>query len=211
MGEMKYLELHGDRVAYQDVGTGPEALLLIHGMAGSSETWRAVLPQLSRTIPRRRTRPAGSRTIREAPGRLLARRIRGVAAGPARRVGNIACDDRRPIVGRRRGHAVRLPTSRLLRAADPDQQRRPRARCRLDASHAVGARGRTDPSGHRAAPGSDCRQQAALVVLGGRDSVTPRRGDVERVLIAGRFRDATGLSCGHCARWSIIAVRRSVH
>jgi pimeloyl-ACP methyl ester carboxylesterase len=48
MGEMKYLELHGDRVAYQDVGTGPEALLLIHGMAGSSQTWRGVIPQLAR-------------------------------------------------------------------------------------------------------------------------------------------------------------------
>jgi pimeloyl-ACP methyl ester carboxylesterase len=48
MTELKYMELHGDRVAYQDVGTGPEALLLIHGMAGSSETWRAVIPQLSR-------------------------------------------------------------------------------------------------------------------------------------------------------------------
>jgi pimeloyl-ACP methyl ester carboxylesterase len=48
MGEMKYLELHGDRVAYQDVGTGDGALLLIHGMAGSSATWRAVIPQLSR-------------------------------------------------------------------------------------------------------------------------------------------------------------------
>jgi pimeloyl-ACP methyl ester carboxylesterase len=48
MSEMKFLELHGDRVAYQDVGSGPEALLLIHGMAGSSETWRAVIPQLSR-------------------------------------------------------------------------------------------------------------------------------------------------------------------
>ncbi|WP_407662353.1 alpha/beta fold hydrolase [Mycolicibacterium rutilum] len=45
---MNYLELHGDRVAYRDVGTGDEALLLIHGMAGSSETWRAVIPQLSR-------------------------------------------------------------------------------------------------------------------------------------------------------------------
>jgi pimeloyl-ACP methyl ester carboxylesterase len=44
---MKYTELHGDRVAYRDVGDGPEALLLIHGMAGSSETWRAVIPQLS--------------------------------------------------------------------------------------------------------------------------------------------------------------------
>jgi pimeloyl-ACP methyl ester carboxylesterase len=48
MTEMKYLELHGDRVAYRDVGAGGEALLLIHGMAGSSETWRAVIPQLSR-------------------------------------------------------------------------------------------------------------------------------------------------------------------
>lgn len=48
MTELKYLELHGDRVAYRDVGSGQEVLLLIHGMAGSSETWRAVLPQLSR-------------------------------------------------------------------------------------------------------------------------------------------------------------------
>jgi pimeloyl-ACP methyl ester carboxylesterase len=48
MSEIKYLDLHGDRVAYQDVGSGDEALLLIHGMAGSSETWRAVIPQLSK-------------------------------------------------------------------------------------------------------------------------------------------------------------------
>ncbi|HEY9263488.1 MAG TPA: alpha/beta fold hydrolase [Mycobacterium sp.] len=48
MSEMKFLELHGDRVAYQDVGSGEETLLLIHGMAGSSETWRAVIPQLSK-------------------------------------------------------------------------------------------------------------------------------------------------------------------
>ena len=36
-----------DRVAYREAGAG-EALLLIHGMAGSSATWRAVLPQLSK-------------------------------------------------------------------------------------------------------------------------------------------------------------------
>jgi pimeloyl-ACP methyl ester carboxylesterase len=47
MSDLKYLELHGDRVAYRDVGSG-ETLLLIHGMAGSSETWRAVIPQLSK-------------------------------------------------------------------------------------------------------------------------------------------------------------------
>ena len=44
---MKYLDLHGDRVAYREAGAG-EALLLIHGMAGSSPAWRAVLPQLSK-------------------------------------------------------------------------------------------------------------------------------------------------------------------
>ena len=48
MSELKYLDLHGDQVAYRDVGSGPETLLLLHGMAGSSETWRAVLPQLAK-------------------------------------------------------------------------------------------------------------------------------------------------------------------
>jgi pimeloyl-ACP methyl ester carboxylesterase len=47
MNELKYVELHGDRVAYRDAGDG-EVLLLIHGMAGSSATWRSVLPQLSK-------------------------------------------------------------------------------------------------------------------------------------------------------------------
>jgi pimeloyl-ACP methyl ester carboxylesterase len=45
--EMSYLELHGERIAYRDAGTG-EALLLIHGMAGSSATWRAVIPELAK-------------------------------------------------------------------------------------------------------------------------------------------------------------------
>jgi pimeloyl-ACP methyl ester carboxylesterase len=46
MAEVNYLELHGERIAYRDSGQGP-AMLLIHGMAGSSRTWRAVLPKLS--------------------------------------------------------------------------------------------------------------------------------------------------------------------
>ena len=46
MSEVQYLNLHGDRVAYRDAGTG--ALLLIHGMAGSSATWREIFPQLSK-------------------------------------------------------------------------------------------------------------------------------------------------------------------
>jgi pimeloyl-ACP methyl ester carboxylesterase len=47
VSELKYLDLHGERVAYREAGAG-EALLLIHGMAGSSATWRAVMPQLSK-------------------------------------------------------------------------------------------------------------------------------------------------------------------
>lgn len=47
MSELTYVELHGDRIAYRDVGRGP-ALLLIHGMAGSSATWQAILKQLSK-------------------------------------------------------------------------------------------------------------------------------------------------------------------
>jgi pimeloyl-ACP methyl ester carboxylesterase len=47
VSEMRYLDLHGERVAYRDEGTG-EALLLIHGMAGSSATWRAIIPALSK-------------------------------------------------------------------------------------------------------------------------------------------------------------------
>jgi pimeloyl-ACP methyl ester carboxylesterase len=47
MSELTYLELHGDRIAYRDAGQGP-VLLLIHGMAGSSATWQALIPLLSK-------------------------------------------------------------------------------------------------------------------------------------------------------------------
>ncbi|MDT5139059.1 MAG: hypothetical protein QOD58_3321 [Mycobacterium sp.] len=47
MSELTYLEVHGDRIAYRDTGQGA-ALLLIHGMAGSSATWDAVIPQLAK-------------------------------------------------------------------------------------------------------------------------------------------------------------------
>ena len=39
--------LHGRQVNYTEVGTGP-VLLLIHGMAGSSENWNAVIEPLAR-------------------------------------------------------------------------------------------------------------------------------------------------------------------
>ena len=45
--ELKFIDIHGEQVAFHDEGEG-EALLLIHGMAGSSQSWRAVLPQLAK-------------------------------------------------------------------------------------------------------------------------------------------------------------------
>ena len=47
MTALKHLDLHGDKLAYRDEGTGSDTLLLVHGMAGSSATWRYVLPELS--------------------------------------------------------------------------------------------------------------------------------------------------------------------
>ena len=47
MGDLKFLDLNGDRVAYLDEGRG-EVILLLHGMAGSSQTWRSVMGPLSR-------------------------------------------------------------------------------------------------------------------------------------------------------------------
>lgn len=39
--------INGEPAAYRDVGRG-EVILLIHGMAGSSATWRDVIPELAR-------------------------------------------------------------------------------------------------------------------------------------------------------------------
>ncbi len=38
--------LHGHEIAYRAAGSGP-VLLLVHGMAGSSETWKHVIPSLA--------------------------------------------------------------------------------------------------------------------------------------------------------------------
>ena len=46
MTEMKYLDLHGERVAYLDEGAG-EVVVLLHGIAGSSQTWNALTRLLS--------------------------------------------------------------------------------------------------------------------------------------------------------------------
>jgi pimeloyl-ACP methyl ester carboxylesterase len=46
MLDRRYLTIHGHDVAYRLAGEG-ETILLIHGMAGSSNTWREVMPALA--------------------------------------------------------------------------------------------------------------------------------------------------------------------
>jgi pimeloyl-ACP methyl ester carboxylesterase len=43
--ELQEISLHGNRMGFRTAGEGP-AVVLIHGMAGSSETWALILPPL---------------------------------------------------------------------------------------------------------------------------------------------------------------------
>ncbi len=45
-GQLQHVSIHGHDMAYQMEGSGPP-LLLIHGIAGSSRTWRDVIPRLT--------------------------------------------------------------------------------------------------------------------------------------------------------------------
>jgi pimeloyl-ACP methyl ester carboxylesterase len=44
--KLEHLSIHGHRAAFRTAGDGP-VVLLVHGMAGSSTTWRHVLPALA--------------------------------------------------------------------------------------------------------------------------------------------------------------------
>jgi pimeloyl-ACP methyl ester carboxylesterase len=44
--ERSEIRLHGHRVSYRSAGSGP-LLILVHGIAGTSATWEAVIPRLS--------------------------------------------------------------------------------------------------------------------------------------------------------------------
>src|SRR5581483_5602119 len=43
-----FVRIHGHEVAYKAAGDGP-ALVLVHGIAGSSATWSRVMPELAET------------------------------------------------------------------------------------------------------------------------------------------------------------------
>lgn len=44
--ELRHIEIHGHRVGYRTGGSGP-VIVLVHGMAGSSATWRYIIPALA--------------------------------------------------------------------------------------------------------------------------------------------------------------------
>ena len=44
--ELRHISLHGSSIGYRTAGVGP-VVVLIHGMAGSSETWEPVIPLLA--------------------------------------------------------------------------------------------------------------------------------------------------------------------
>jgi pimeloyl-ACP methyl ester carboxylesterase len=44
---MRRLSIHGHEIAFRTAGDGP-VVVLVHGMAGSSDTWRHVMPALAR-------------------------------------------------------------------------------------------------------------------------------------------------------------------
>ena len=47
--EQQEIMIHGQRIAYRQAGAGP-VVLLIHGMAGSATTWKAVMPLLAKEL-----------------------------------------------------------------------------------------------------------------------------------------------------------------
>jgi len=47
--ELRYLTLHGHRVAYRQAGSGP-VIVLVHGITSNSETWLRVMPYLARSF-----------------------------------------------------------------------------------------------------------------------------------------------------------------
>jgi pimeloyl-ACP methyl ester carboxylesterase len=44
--DLQHTQIHGHRVGYRSAGSGP-VIVLVHGMAGSSATWRFVMPALA--------------------------------------------------------------------------------------------------------------------------------------------------------------------
>ena len=154
------------------------ALLLIHGMAGSSETWRAVIPQLLeeyRVVAPdllghgQSDKPRGDYSL-------------GAFAVWLRDLLDELGVTRATIVGHSLGGGVAMQFvyqhPDYCQRLDSHQQRRSGSRCRLDAATAVGSWRRTDAAGDRPSAGADRRQQAADAGFPAAGIQSPRGAEV---------------------------------
>ena len=149
------LELHGHRVTYRTAGSGP-VVLLVHGIAGSSEKWGDMAPILAERYTVIAPDLLGHGAVRQAARRLLARRLRERRARPPDRPRPRARHGRRPLARRRHRDAVRLPVPRALRAA------RRSSRAAASAARCT----RCCAPRRCRAPSSSCRCSLASAVLG---------------------------------------------
>ena len=207
--ELKYLDLHGDRVAYREAGSG-EALLLIHGMAGSSATWQAVLPELSKSY--RVVAPDLLGHGQSAKPR--ADYSLGAFAAWLRDLLDELDITRATVVGQSLGGGVAMQFTyqhrdyceRLVLISSgglgPDLS--------WISADAVGARGRVGAAGGRTAAGVEPRRTSWG--RGSRRPESTRRMSARYGTATRRCRTARPgrRSCARCARWWTTAARQSV-
>ena len=209
MTEMRYLEVNGDRIAYRDEGQG-ETLLLVHGMAGSSATWRELIPRLARNY------------------RVVAPDLLGHGASDKPRgdysLGAFAVwlrdfiDElgiaRATVIGQSLGGGIAMQFAyqhrAALRTGGADRQRRPGTGPELDPAAAVGARAPSWCS--RWWPRSRCSTSATRsgpwLASAGVQLARAAPNCGARIRRCPTVRPG-GPSCAPCARWSTTAARPS--
>ena len=158
------LELHGQRVSYRTAGSGP-ALLLLHGIANSSETWARVAPLLSERFTVIAPDLLGHGESATPRGDYSLGAHASGARDVAHRARPRARHRRRALARRRHRDAVRLPVPRAHRAPGAGVERRARPRGAPAAARRVAARRRLRAAG---------AHLARLVGLG-RDARRPAR------------------------------------
>ena len=121
---LQRVTLHGHSIAYRTAGDGP-VVVLVHGMAGSSDTWRHVLPALARRFTVVAPDLLGHGETAKPRAEYSAQRARERPARSPGRARARARDVRRPVARRRYRDAARVSVPGALRAAGAGVERRP--------------------------------------------------------------------------------------
>ena len=191
--DLRTVRVHGHEVAYRTGGEGP-VVLLVHGMAGSSDMWRPTIPLLAPHVTYvapdlpghgRSDKPKGDYSL-GAQASFLPR--------PDGRARPRAGDRRRSVARRRHRPAVRLPVPGAVRAPGAGLRRRagpggqPDPACPDPAGHRPGAAARLPapvPQRRRRRRRTDAQGRAAAHTGGD--------GDLAQLLLAHRARDPAGV------------------